>query len=500
MVFVIAAHGVTAGRAMAQLAPAVREAERLRTDGQLTAAVSLLQTHLASHPDDGDATRLLAQTLYWLRRIDDAQRVYVAGMQRHAADTSLRLEYGRMLVETNHRSEAHTVLEPLTIHPSTRAEALTLLGTLAYWDGDLTRARRLFTTALESAPGFADARRQLLEIDAASAPWIRLTAGARHDDQPLDRIAGGVEAGWYLTPLVPLRVRAEPMAFRLPNETVERLWMTEAGISAYLPAARLDVDAAGGAVRYQGVSDTLRWSARAGVGVRVTSTVAVRARVERGPYLNTTASLSSQVLVETARASAAWNDPRGWMAEAGIDAQRFPDDNIVRSAYAWMLVPIVRARDGEVQAGYAWGHADADDSRFELARPAQPIPPTDPGFDFSGRYVPYYTPARQVTHSVTAAAAVGPASGPRVRIAGAYGVRATELAPVLTVVDGEITRVFYERTYSPWNVRASLAIPASRRVSFGVNLDAGRTGFYRWFGGTIDLTYTFVQRVGASRS
>jgi hypothetical protein len=57
-----------------------------------------------------------------------------------------------------------------------------------------------------------------------------------------------------------------------------------------------------------------------------------------------------------------------------------------------------------------------------------------------------------------------------------------------------VTRVFYERTYSPWNVRGSIAVPVHDRLTIGVSAEIGKTAFYRWASGDLQLTYRFVRR------
>ena len=63
----IGAIAVRPTHAMAQVtqSSAVAEAMSRRDSGDFKGAVAVLQAHLASYPEDGDALRLLAETLYW---------------------------------------------------------------------------------------------------------------------------------------------------------------------------------------------------------------------------------------------------------------------------------------------------------------------------------------------------------------------------------------------------------------------------------------------------
>lgn len=480
----------------AQAGNALIEAQRLRDAGSFVAAARLLRIQLGQHPDDGEAARLLAQTLYWMKDVEGARVVYEAALVRHPKDTTLRLQYARMLAETGQRSRARALLAPLTEASATRSEADTLLGTIAYWEGDLTTAERLFTEALQANPTQTDARRQLHAIQTMSAPWLRVSAGLRHDDQPLDRIGVGVEAGWFVTPILPVSVRVEPMEYQLPTGTTRRLWSTEVAIANFFPAARLETEVAGGVLhRSEGV-DAPAWQGRVVVGVRLTPDLALRGRIERAPYLYTTSSLDTPVMTQTAAALVHWNNPRGWLGEAAYQQQRFPDANSVVTTYAWLLAPLVhRDRGAEIQAGYAFATGNADQSRFVLANATQPYPPSDPRFSTAGQYVPYFTPSHLVSHSAIAAVALRPSSTITLRLGGAYPVRATDDAPRFVVSGTQVQLATYARTFSPWNARTSLEIALRDGLTIAATGELGRTPFYSWATADVQMTYRFTRGI-----
>ena len=83
-------------------APQLAEAIQRRDAGDLKGTVAVLQAHLAKNPDDGDALRLLAETLYWQKDFTGASEVSERSLRLHPDDTSLRLQYAQMLIETGH--------------------------------------------------------------------------------------------------------------------------------------------------------------------------------------------------------------------------------------------------------------------------------------------------------------------------------------------------------------------------------------------------------------
>jgi uncharacterized protein (TIGR02996 family) len=479
---------------------AVPAAERLREAGDFKAAVTLLRAELAEQPDNGEAARLLAQTLYWLNEVGAADAVYETALARHPEDTTLRLQYARMLAETGRADRARALAVPLQDNPATSAEANTLVGTLAYWQGDFTTARRRFEAALRADPAQADARRQLEEILSATVPWIRVASDLQHDDQPLDRVSLGVDAGWFATPLTPIRVRAQPQRYRLEESMTRSLWNAEVSVTHFAAAARLDMEVAGGAIRWARGGHDLDWHGRAALGVRLPGHVTAGVRLERVPYLSTTASLDASLLVATGTGVLRWEHPQGWLGEAAYQHQRYPDGNVVGAVYGWQLVPLLNTAAGRVQAGYAISREHADETRFVLAMPVQPFPPGDPRFDGTGRYDPYYTPSRVITHSAIAAATWRPAPRLTVNLGGASALRATEESPTFVPSGGQVVLAMVPRTLSPWAARGSLDLRLDRRLTLTVRGEVRRTPFYRWSTAGVDMTYWFARNAGVPPS
>jgi tetratricopeptide (TPR) repeat protein len=470
----------------------VAEARTLRDGGNLRGAIVVLRAQLARQPNDGEAARLLAQTLYWTKDVASARDVYERALVRHPEDTTLRLDYGRMLAET--RQPAREVLAPLQRMSATRADADALLGTAAYAAGDLTAAADLFEQALQTNPGQADAARQLREIRMASAPWVKASAGFKHDDQPLDRSDTGVEAGWFPTPLVTVTMRVDPIRFRLPDAAARQFWSGEAVLAGVFPKSRLETEMAVGLLRRPGDVPATNLLGRAMLGIRLSPALSIRGRVERAPYLNTGASITTPVMVDSAAALVHLNDTHGWMGEAAFERDAYPDLNTIRTAYAWALAPIARRGRMSLQAGYAYGRGNSDQNRFVLADPNQPFPPSDPRFSFTGQYIPYYTPIDLVTHSLAVSLAVPLSVSAILHVNGAYAVRAHDEATAFFADGDQVLPVTFPRTFQPGNIRGSVDVALTIGLSLTVAGEAGRTAFYTWAATDVHLTYRFVAR------
>lgn len=492
--FVIAHWMLTAGDAMAQTTPAnaVTEAAALRDRGSFAESVRLLEGYLKDHPDDGDAARMLAQTLYWLKDVRVATAHYETALRQHPEDSSLRLDYGRMLVETRRDRYAVEILTPLLNDSQRRAAAESLLGTLNYWQGDLAEAERHFESALRTDSTQVEARRQLREIYSLTAPWVRAAGSGRSDDQPLTR--GGVllEAGWFPDPAVKILARAEPMFFQLGDTASRSVTAGQATVAVSVPSLRLQAEVGGGGIwRSYGGSD---WTGVAALTIHPVQDISTSARYERAAYLYTLASLSAPVMAQTFSGVLHLDDPRGWLGEAAAQRESYPDDNAVNTAYAWLLAPALNEPSFLIQLGYAYAYENANASRFVLA---QSPPPIGPPVSFNGRYDPYYTPSNIVSHSAIAAVTAKVAPTTWLHVNGAYSFHATQDAPSFSLVTTggvgpRVERQFQQTNFVPWNLRASLSSSASNGVGVEASGEYSKNAFYSSFVFTAGITYRFT--------
>lgn len=453
-------------------------AEQLRNSGDFAQAVGILRQLLASEPGNGDAARLLAQTLYWLGDLPGATAVYEKAIATHPHDTAVRLDYAQMLVETRSAARAAELLEPLIANPDTRGRAATLAGTMLYWQGDLAGAAARFRMALAADPDAAEASRQLDEIRVLSAPWIAIGAGGLTDDQPLDRIEGEVEAGFFINPLLSVAARARPRRFDVGAPDNYDVVSGEIELSHYAAAPRLETLLAAGGVSHSAGDGSRMWTGRAQLRFRLPNHFSVTARGERAPYLWTVASIEKPVMSETGTLAAALSRPDGWLGEAAFRVEQFPDQNRVTSAYVWLLAPVLRTPQAMASLGYSAASQDSRETRF------------------NGRYDPYYTPESIVSHSALGSIALLPSPRSTITARGAWGFYARETAPRIVlsnVLPGTVPAIVFERrSFTPWDAHLTINGAVSNAVTLSASVDRMQTAFYSATSGSVRLSYRFL--------
>lgn len=282
---------------------------------------------------------------------------------------------------------------------SNHLEANLLQAYLEFWTGRLTAARKRIERMQSINPGYTPAGGLLLEINAVSRPWTSLQTGYLADDQPLSALRTKVEAGQYVSWLFNPTFRLEYSHFshegealpvfqiRLSDQVLLARTRTRLEISAGLLAPLTGGNASkgfGGIV----VSQTLPLH------------LTLEAGIEQRPYLYTLRSIQTPFTETFTQAALRFDRGGNWQGKAAWEQQRFSDGNAVTTAYAWFLAPLLNRRGLKVQAGYAYSHANAKESRF---LPTQAYDPNLPDTTFiPGIYDPYFTPANQEVHSVLA--------------------------------------------------------------------------------------------------
>lgn len=454
--------------AVQEVPASVAAAERLEREGRWGEAADSLLSYLRLDPNDGGVRWRAAQLLHRAGRTDEALGQYETAGALLPNDPWLRLEHAEVLGSTGAFERAAALIVPLADAPDpvVRGRALTLLGTLAYWGGDLPAAVDHFEAALALDPTSVEAARQLAEIRAATRPWLRLSLQGMEDNQPYRRGHGELEGGLFLTPLWSAAVAVVPRVLD-PGAPAGRgprsHGTTEAAVmlAGFLPAARLDLTLAAGAA----IQEDVTWTGEATLARGLGRGLRLRATAERDRYLWTTSSADTLLMVdglEVALDAAA--SPR-WAGEAVLHVARFPDGNTVRTAYGWLLAPLAPV----LRAGASVAWEDAEETRWS------------PALD---GYAPYFTPERQRTVSVLGELAL-PLGAATLRASGSWGVWARELAPSGVAVGrpgnapDRTAVIFDERAFTPWSARAALDLPAGDHLTLHAEAERAATAFYR---------------------
>lgn len=145
---------------------------------QLTQAIARVESHLASHPDDGRGFEVLAPLYLRLGRYDEAARAYSRALDMLGETAQRRMGYGQALMfaaEGVVTADARQAFEQAAQDDPKAPQPQFYLGLAAAEDGNRDKARTIWSTLVADAPADAPwlpvVKSRLAALDApASAP------------------------------------------------------------------------------------------------------------------------------------------------------------------------------------------------------------------------------------------------------------------------------------------------------------------------------------------
>ncbi len=499
---------LTPRRTEAQGYDLVARASRLQDAGEFWAAASTLRAHLWSHPEDAYVRWPLGRLLYWMGDSEEALAQYDLAAPALRNEPWLQVDRARILMDFGELGRAEAALEAAeaSADPGSPAEteARALLGTLAYWAGDYSRAVRHFETVLDRQPDRSDVRDQLEAIRSTMRPWFGVGMDVVDDNQPYRRLGGTVTAGWFLTPLWTLAVGGTPRSLDVPGASVAADgWLEFAG---FVPGLHSDVSAkVGRALQTSLVGQDGAWIGDFILSARLGTDLKLRGRGWAERYLWTPASADTLVRVEGLELALDGAAAPRWAGEVVFRREAFPGGNAIRTAYGWGLAPLVPWLRG----GYAFSWQDSDDTRWSPVEsaggpdgPGRGRGPPGAALDSSaGRYTPYFTPEQTSIHSLLMEL-LGKVGSGTARLNVSYGIRAVEQAPSFEVGSGASSAfqlTFTERRFNPWSVIGALDIPRGCCLALRAEVERGHTAFYQMTRVSLALSYRFLRRPAPAR-
>lgn len=316
-------------------------------------------------------------------------------------------------------------------------------------------------------------------------PWVVAAMEAAADNQPRTGFVARLEYGRFLTPDLTLAVRlGGEWAGSGSGPRENRTATAEPGLSAALGIPTLRVGLTGSVsalLGAPGVEVPVLWDARG--HVRLDPATVLRLGAARARYKWTAAAIDTLLLVRSYEIAVDRAGDPGWAGELVGRRENFGDDNPVLTAYGWVLAPLSRSARTSLRLGYAATWQDAKHSNWvPTEQRFRAGPGVAPGADgiVPGRYAPYYTPHRVVSHSVLGAGALAVGAG-WFKVDGSVGVHATEWAPSLHAIPPDPTVPelrFHQREFTPYRLGVEWSTPLDGGTSLVLGAGYARTAYY----------------------
>ncbi len=365
-------------------------------------------------------------------------------------------------------------------------DAIRMLAQTQYWAKDFAGARETYERAVRLHPEDTALRQQyaqFLNETWAQRGWIKFSPAFRHDDQPLDRAELLAEAGWFISPATSFALNLSGMRFQLSDTASRSVGSASIGLAHVATESGAAFGVTGG-VLHRSFEASNKLIGSLSASARLSPAVRLRGAIERDGYFYTERSLSTAVMTNAARVFLSLESSKNFLGELSAQLLAFDDDNSTGTAYAWILAPLVKSQTSTLHIGYSAAYQNTSELRFEPEEPTQSANPASAGYNFAGRYSPYYTPLDLQTHSVIAAFVGGLGGSTKFRLNGGYAVIGSETAPqfVPAARTGQPRTVAALTTASrdthPWNARATLELNGSARSPILIGVETARTAFY----------------------
>jgi tetratricopeptide (TPR) repeat protein len=447
---------------------------RAREAGDYATAIRILQEVVKVEPR-AEWLGLLAETQAWDKKFEEAERVYRSALKRFPGSRDLELGLARVLAWQGRYPEARLVLSRLVNRNSDDVEALESLGLVEYWSGDFRSASRDFRRVLRKRPESAEARRGVAGIESASAARYEVSTAFGSDDQPYRVGRLQTKASVFSDPLTRWDGAVGSYVLRAAGQGDANgvAPFARVGTETVIPSGHLTITPWIEALRFpDGYTEGL-WGIALRHALGPWGDVTVRA--SRQELLLVRSSIDEHPSVTSVGASWDWKRPSGWLARLEASRLRYFDANDGWSASGFALAPLGSLSGFTFSIGPAVSYQDADESRFQLASSVSvPLGGGAFRYEYTGQYDPYWTPHHLWDVHLTAVVQgnVSRNLTAKVQADGGYAHdRAVGFGPEtgFTAVPPAAFSFFFDRTYHPWRLAASL----TETFTCGARLEVG---------------------------
>jgi len=458
------------------------EARKLRDAGRLDDAVALLRTALEQAPRSETVALLLAETLGWQKRFEEAKSIY-RDLVRRSRSSAARIGLARVLLWTGEYRESREVALGLLRGGRRDVEAEEIAATAAYWSGDFRSAEREFAGILRLHPERTESRKSLLEIRSAARPQLKVEAELTSDSQPYRIARSSAEGSIFSDPLTRWDATAGTYTIDPVRGRVDHV-APFAGVGAEItiPSLALVIHPRLGVIRFPdgesrllgGLSGTLRTSRR--------SRLTLEGR--RRELLAGLESSDEHATIDSLGAVFHLEPRPRWIGELRGETLEYSDGNHGESFSAYVLAPLATMGTARMSAGLSGAWRDTDQSRFRIDEIRAERTVDFFTYHYEGVYDPYHTPQslKEVRVMMSMELTRGRFIG---QIRGDLGTardRATAFGPPIgptPLPNLDTYALTYSREFHPWRLALAVSLPVAYQFEIHASYERIVTSDYR---------------------
>jgi tetratricopeptide (TPR) repeat protein len=463
-----------------------------------------LLTRLTRSRTDVNALRLHAQVLYWMKAFSRSEQVYQRAIRQFPEVPHIRLDYGRMLFELNKPQQAELQLRQYLANDPQHAEAHMLLTYIEWGRGDDHAARRRSTQLRQWYPDNKDISQLADQVRQSTGTTVRAGGTFQSDDQPLRRTTYDVEVQSKYSRLIAPRLRLQANDLDLYTTGYVSQW-GEVGNRLALGTSGTSAEVWAGVFQYRAVEGLLGISKASYRNVtgglrllqKLTGAWQLELGAERKPYQYTLASIRTPLMMNHLSAGLNLNKSDKWLGKVAYEQQQFGKADRLETAYAWLMAPLVRARQLDIRVGYSFTYANSDKSTFTPVLPLSAIIATSAqGKPIEGVYNPYFSPLNQFINAGLLSVKVTPAPFLDLTAKANVGVYALAEVPYYELGNAPgnkvvLTQGRVQQPYTPYSLTGEMKIRCNKDLTLSSTIEYSSLLFYTNKLASAHLTYHF---------
>lgn len=361
-------------------------------EGQIPAALNLLQLLEKSYPGEENVIRLKGQALYWSKDFAMTKSYFRQSIQFYPSLTWIKLDFGRILFEMGEFMESEDVLQQFILLQPENPEALQKLAEINYWTGGKPNdSFNKLNKILEEYPENESAQKLKREIQRNTAPRFGVQSRYYSDTQIMEYFGFHGSGEFYHSALLQPSFLAEYRNYQ-NNTTV---FIAQATLKSSIIKTGTDI------YFRVGTANSTLWESRlftygTQFSQQLPAKLKLTASVDREYYLFTLASISQAIHPITFRSSFGRETGKTWIGKLQYERNLFEDNNWVQTIAAWFLIPVIQSNDFYLGIGSSLNFSDSKEIRFSENLPIKnQIGNTEIQSVIPGSYNPYFTPINQ---------------------------------------------------------------------------------------------------------
>ena len=471
--FMLMGHG-----AFAQI-DTMQKAHQLVEQKKFKEAEKLLAPYAKVHSSETNLW-FYAAVAHWAKKDKVSIRAFNKATTQSSNNTKLRLDYARMLFESERLNRANKQLDKILAQDEKNVEARLIRSNIEFWYGQNKSAYGDIKKVTNQYPDNTTANNLKIAIDESTAPYLKYTAGYLNDDQPMQAVSNTVESGIFHSWLLNPRVQVTNQEFYAAHKWNSTISAT-LGNKFLFGKTGTDIDLSVGV--FKNFSSGTNWTGDAVVHQKLYKFLSLQLEAQRKPYLSTYTSTSLSLMQNNLSATLMFDKANSWTAQAAYRYQFYNDHNPIQTVYAWVLSQPVKVSVFKFYFGYGYNFSTSNQSRFTSTKTvSQLLANYNANEQVSGIYSPYFTPMKQHTNSVIIIVKIHPIKFMYIDIKGDVGVYAQAQNPYLYLdekpADGYfINSGFAKQVFHPYKLSANVDFKIGRKVTLGVDY-AYTSGFF----------------------